>query len=446
VVVANQSATFSGQLMVPVEEHAYCQAILYYSDASAFNIYNAQSISTTDFDNDGRFTLALTDLEVGSRFNYSLCVEVKSQKMFTPVDEFVIVHPYADPKDYAAATATDLSEGGTANCYIVSDGGLYKFKAVKGNSSESVSGMASAEILWETFGTSTAPQYFDLIEGVCCKDGYIVFKTADEFKEGNALIAAKNAQGEILWSWHIWMTDMPAEQAYLNEAGVFMDRNLGAVSSTPGDVGALGLMYQWGRKDPFLGSSSITSATTAKSTIKWPAPVASDSFTGTIEYAAANPTTFITYNTLNNDWYYTDAAAVDTTRWSVSSEPKTIHDPCPAGWRIPEGGSDVTWGTALGVTIYKTCTFDKTNNGIQMGGLLGEDENIWYPASGNIDHSSGKLARVSTAGIWWTVDLYKTGQHYVSVIYINGTNGRFYVYDYGIHARGYSARCIKEEE
>ena len=45
-----------------------------------------------------------------------------------------------------------------------------------------------------------------------------------------------------------------------------MDRNLGATSAALGDVGALGLLYQWGRKDPFLGSLSITESEVAAST------------------------------------------------------------------------------------------------------------------------------------------------------------------------------------
>ncbi|MCC8062106.1 MAG: hypothetical protein LIO68_02535, partial [Rikenellaceae bacterium] len=32
-----------------------------------------------------------------------------------------------------------------------------------------------------------------------------------------------------------------------------MDRNLGAMSASPG-VASYGLLYQWGRKDPFVGS------------------------------------------------------------------------------------------------------------------------------------------------------------------------------------------------
>ena len=82
-------------------------------------------------------------------------------------------------------------------------------------------------------------EFCDLISGCCYEDGYIAFKTADTFKEGNAVIAAKDADGKILWSWHIWLTDQPEEHVYNNNAGTMMDRNLGATSATPGDVPAV---------------------------------------------------------------------------------------------------------------------------------------------------------------------------------------------------------------
>ena len=49
-----------------------------------------------------------------------------------------------------------------------------------------------------------------------------------------------------------------------------MDRNMGAISASPGNIGALGLLYQWGRKDPFLGSSSTGGYVVTNSTISWP--------------------------------------------------------------------------------------------------------------------------------------------------------------------------------
>ena len=169
----------------------------------------------------------------------------------------------------------NLSVAGTANSYIVSKAGSYKFRTVKGNSRESVGAVASAEVLWETFGTSETPSVGSLIYDVRYEDDYMIFSTPESFREGNAVIAAKDKNGTILWSWHIWLTDQPQEQIYYNNAGTMMDRNLGATSATPGDVGALGLLYQWGRKDPFLGSSSISSRVDARSTLTWPSAVSS---------------------------------------------------------------------------------------------------------------------------------------------------------------------------
>lgn len=143
-----------------------------------------------------------------------------------------------------ALTALDAS--GTANCYIVSAAGTYKFAAVKGNSTESVGEAAKAEVLWETFGTATAPQKGELISEVTIENDAVVFKTPDEYKEGNALIAVKDASDNILWSWHIWLTDKPEDQVYKFNAGTMMDRNLGATSATPGEHGTLGLYYPAG--------------------------------------------------------------------------------------------------------------------------------------------------------------------------------------------------------
>ena len=128
---------------------------------------------------------------------------------------------------------------------------------MKGNGRVELNDAEMVDVLWESFGTETYPQRHDLIKFAYYNDGMVVFSTADTFREGNAVIAARDIDGEILWSWHIWFTDQPEEQSYRNGAGTVMDRNLGATSATPGDPGALGLLYQWGRTDPFLGSSVI---------------------------------------------------------------------------------------------------------------------------------------------------------------------------------------------
>jgi len=269
---------------------------------------------------------------------------------------FKTLGPYDRQPDLDASAATDLSFEESANSYIVSSQGLYKFQVVKGNDKSMVLTDAScACILWETFGTDESINKCDLIKGVSLTDGYVVFETAETFREGNAVISVKDVEGKILWSWHIWLTDQPVSQTYYiydydtesftsEIAGVMMDRNLGATSSDPGDVGALGLMYQWGRKDPFLGSSALSDYSVAKSTMTWPLPVPSDASNGTIEYTVTHPTTFIVSNYRNGDWYYTGTENTDDTRWTPSGRVKSIYDPCPAGWRVPDAGPGVWEG------------------------------------------------------------------------------------------------------
>ncbi|MFC7348664.1 T9SS type A sorting domain-containing protein [Chryseobacterium zhengzhouense] len=85
-------------------------------------------------------------------------------------------------------------------------------------------------------------------------------------KEGNASISYK-VNGEIYWTWHVWVTDDPTingstyhhdfekdKDGNLITNWKWMDRNLGATN--PNFVGndwhkSAGLQYQWGRKDPF---------------------------------------------------------------------------------------------------------------------------------------------------------------------------------------------------
>ena len=307
----------------------------------------------------------------------------------------------------------DLSEMGAANSYIVSRAGTYSFKAVKGNSDILVEGIQGVKVLWETFGTNVKPTLGDIIKSnVTYSDGYIYFSTNESFREGNALIAvysdAACTDGNVLWSWHIWCTDQPEEQVYNNNAGTMMDRNLGATSATPGDVGAIGLFYQWGRKDPFLGPQSLMSNTTAAyvyntTSGKWPSRVGTaDAMT--INFAVANPTTIIGLNSLNQDWYYTNSTFTDNTRWESI---KTQYDPCPPGWRIPDGGKTGTWATALGSYLaFSNVAFDSTYNGFQLGGSaavsLGQSESIWYPLTGYYTYSSGTYSYSSTAGFYWT--------------------------------------------
>ena len=192
---------------------------------------------------------------------------------------------------------TDLSSEGTANCYLVKAAGKYKFKAVQGNSNFTVGNVKSVKVLWESFGTDVVPNIGDIVTKVGYKNGYVYFSTPEVFGNGNASIAVRNSKDVILWSWHIWCAEEGwTDHVYANNAGTMMDRNLGATSATPGDIGAFGLLYQWGRKDPFMGTCAKSGTTLAASTGNWSTVSGSKN----MAYAEENPTTYVTTN--SSDW------------------------------------------------------------------------------------------------------------------------------------------------
>ena len=338
--------------------------------------------------------------------------------------------------------ATDLSRESAANSYIISKSGTYKLKTVKGNSQELVGASSNvdpvgeiheAEILWESFGTSQEVKKRDLITAVYYEDSYVAFKTADEFQEGNAVIAVRDKDGGVLWSWHIWMTDEPKGQVYYNDAGIFMDRNLGATSAKPGDVEAQGLLYQWGRKDPFLGSSAIDEfEEAASSTIEWPAPVDMDSNSGTLAYVTANPTTYISGK---SEWM----ASPDENRWS---ETKTIYDPCPAGWHVPLGGMYGPIAKAVGSPSNFEYTYDETNMGINFSGKFGADDIIWYPAFNGRSYAYGDFAlKYYSNRYYWFCNSYSSDQAFCMSL---SSKGNVYPYNFQGSANALPVRCCKE--
>ena len=315
---------------------------------------------------------------------------------------------------------TDLSAEGTANCYLVSQAGDYKFKAVIGNTDGNVGNVKSVEVLWESFGTDVMPEVGSLIGSVSYRNGYVRFSTPETFANGNAVIAVRNSKGNILWSWHIWCSEEGwQEQVYLNNAGTMMDRNLGATSATPGDVGALGLLYQWGRKDPFLGSSSISSSVQAVSTGTWST---SSSSTNIPDFLAImNPMVFYTeYDSPNEHW----------------SSKKTAHDPCPVGWRIPEGGDEGIWKKAG----FAKTSFDNTNRGIAFD--IADGGKTWYPASGYLNYSLGGLYASGNEAFYWS--LTPTNVNYEVYALFFSYYGTFYPSKGYKRHLGCAVRCLRE--
>lgn len=326
-----------------------------------------------------------------------------------------------DPSDKAPI---NLSASGTANCYMVSQSGYYMFSPTKGNSSDSVGTIASAEVVWEALHQNTTPQPGDLIRNLKYQDGIISFETTAN--KGNALIAATDESGTILWSWHIWITDYVPEDDYDTYPGFedlkVMDRNLGAMSSEKGKM-SYGMIYQWGRKDPFTTKNmSSTANTTEQET---------SANIGTDEYATANPTVFINSKRQGTDWRY------ESNRFAWGTA-KTALDPCPLGWKVPEGDENSLWRN------FELGSFDSTYGGMTFRGN-DATQDIWMPAQGYImDHSYSWIGVGYEGRYWTTTSLDATHSEYFGF----DSKSITITHDsWGIHcsrANGHVVRCVQE--
>lgn len=466
----HNEVTISGQILLDENTKGVLGVGVKFSNSPDFSsdvIENA-----LDIDDEGRFSTRITGLDEGTTYYYACYVSQGSRKVYKETQKLTTMDPYSDAfGDLDASAATDLSAVGSANSYIVTGPGLYKFKAVQGNSTDHVGEVATVNVLWESYGTAVAPRACELISATSYKDDYAVFNVPADFKEGNALIAAKNSDGDVLWSWHIWLiSEQPGECEYANGAGTMMDRNLGALSMEKGDAKGFGLLYQWGRKDPFPGSANLDGSAEAVTTGKPNIEVATQE-KATIQYATKNPQTLLLHESNNfMDWLYpTSDGGYDDTRWQSV---KTKYDPCPVGWRVPDGGPDGIWAKAglpeSGAISRENIFPDPVNRpndyyqqltlypypveDSRLGGftVLAENAGVdtWYPCAGGISAIDLSFYSVGKEGFYWSVTSCNNANVYgLNFYYYNDTKfeGAF-VFGSAMLTRSSanSVRCCRE--
>lgn len=307
----------------------------------------------------------------------------------------------------------------TANCYVRGQGEYELIVTIKGNGNDGImpegadivpgNGDASITpdkigIIWETKAglvklLDPSGNHVTNTEGQLTLVDYnkttnsikyyvdITGATIGGKEGGNALIGAfKNtaAEGatpvyEVIWSWHIWVSpdlidsttqivkESAVEKWTLNDYDV-LDRNLGALANRPIEsqtgntksVASMGLLYQWGRKDPFIGAAysndqfPSTNPTGVLPVVhyyeSWDAKNISSNL---IDYTITHPTHLIYGGNSSNPTGLSSVTAIDeegkakniggylwgtnnglsTTVKDLGS--KTIYDPCPVGYRVP---------------------------------------------------------------------------------------------------------------
>ena len=208
----------------------------------------------------------------------------------------------------------DLSCNGTANSYIVplKDAYFSLDASVAGNDREyRIQGGTKADLVWDSSNEYSNNSLIDSIE-YDYENRRISFRAKQI--EGNALIALYDNSDNIIWSWHLWLTDYDPDENFItfSNGTILMDRYLGATSEE-----GIGLYYQWGRKDPFASRKYNYYRASGD-------PI-------TVEYCNSNPNVFIGggYESTNWDW--------NTEHTAFWSSTKSVYDPCPPGWKVMDG-------------------------------------------------------------------------------------------------------------
>ena len=236
------------------------------------------------------------------------------------------------------AEFTDLSAGGKiANCYMIQNesGENFGFRLAtraysggKGTNTDlTITNAYNATVLWQsTEGLISSVTYN--------RANAMIYFKRDTQKTGNAVIALRSREGQVIYSWNIWV---PGEVVGTNKFGSYelMDRNLGSYGTS--GYTKIGAFYQQGRKDPFPGASEGTGS--VNSTAVYPDVIktvkAQDGKSQ--DWANYHPNVFIwgTDNSGRQDW----RDAYNDNLWvSNPTYLKRPQDPCPYGYRVPITG------------------------------------------------------------------------------------------------------------
>ena len=215
---------------------------------------------------------------------------------------------------------------------------------------------------------------------------YLIFTIDQDYiQQANAVVAVRDAQGKIMWSWHIWVTEHDINktidfQAYQNKSTTYgiMPYNLGWVDgkfvyynprklnfvftqeltdkvaemkvTQAGakldyrDIGST--YYQWGRKDPIVALKNRNETGTHR-----PMETPEDKYQyevvpGGVTMATAiqNPNIYyVQPNGGGNYWLQTgsfsnklwDGGCLKDGDLDEISSIKTVYDPSPRGFKVP---------------------------------------------------------------------------------------------------------------
>ena len=318
----------------------------------------------------------------------------------------------------------------------------------------------------------------------------------NQLVNGNAVIAVKNASGTVMWSWHLWFTPKSSlDKIAMTSAGKtynFTSDNLGWKYTSwwggtkdrtvvvkleqQAEVGTkkeatvtltqkkgkderigYGNLYQWGRKDAIPGTDTLFPAgysfngsgytTVGDNDYNIPAKKALME-TRTIGLSIQKPGEMLPkVGGGKLSWFYKQYInlwSTDNNKFdgSVRDGKKTIYDPSPVGFKVPDAYAFEGFSTT-GAEWNKGYTFIANNN-----------KDIYFQAGGARRGTNGSIAGNGTNGLYWqsVPTLKENGKpgYGLRTSLTNGTISTFFppandaADDYGSYANAYGVRPVAE--
>ena len=360
----------------------------------------------------------------------------------------------------------------TANCYVVNSKGTYSIPLVYGcaikNGQPNERSYNKTTFVNHAGTQISGPYIYDMVNNI---DGAkliwqdvqnmvtniklssdkqsLIFTIGDNIAQGNAVVAA-TADGTVVWSWHIWVTNrdvsvtaaVPTKAFDTSHTYNFMPvplgwcdgttssvsprnftlsltqgqsgKNLSASIAQAGNTATSGnfTYYQWGRKDPFVGSTGTNSnicktwydeSGSTKTSI--PVTTTTRSKAESIQY----PEKFITgsytwdTNTTYDNWNAKlNSSTAPIKIYNYDAVEKTVYDPSPVGYKLPPTNAFTGFGKTLGNGVTPNgSSFSDGGWNFYTGGQSTGPTDFWI-AGGYRSYNSGSSASVGTGGNYWS--------------------------------------------
>lgn len=406
----------------------------------------------------------------------------------------------------------------TANCYVVSAPGYYCFSLVYGNAikngttntSAYTSNKTGSNILKTFINHTGDPITSPYIKNNNCQpskaelvwqdapglvtdikyedtgNGRIAFKVdKNTIRQGNAVIAIKDANGTVLWSWHIWVTDENIGQTIevtnhqgkkyklmsvnlgwcegrtetyaermkywirfqsIDPDGIMHQRRLIIQPSASITTGGNHPYYEWGRKDPFPPSNGLVN--TNKTWYDKDGNAHTESLqTENLSTGVACIMNYILkpdvmQNQSSGDNTYANLWSADNNVYTANDENviKTIYDPSPVGFKLPPSNAFTgftTTGEYVSTLSQINGEWDSSLKGWNFYTDSSKNKTIFFPVSGCRYYSDGGAGDVGSCGYCWSAvpfSQYKGRYLFFASSNVSPLGSNYRAYGFGVRS------------